>query len=81
MSATPLNVLLVSSSCSEKKATLVNWLPRFVDALQASGHEHQLTHHDLVERDLPHLGAAEMQAWMTPADEAKRRATQARRAV
>lgn len=69
MSATPLNVLLVSSSLFGEKGNSRELASAFVDALQASGHEHQLTHHDLVERDLPHLGAAEMQAWMTPADE------------
>ena len=69
MSATPLNVLLVSSSLFGEKGNSRELASAFADALQASGHEQQLTHHDLVERDLPHLGAAEMQAWMTPADE------------
>ncbi|MGO2415287.1 MULTISPECIES: FMN-dependent NADH-azoreductase [Cobetia] len=69
MSTAPLNVLLVSASLFDDNGNSRVLAASFVRALEASGLQYKLTHHDLVERDLPHLGAAEMQAWMTPADE------------
>ncbi|MDH2422986.1 FMN-dependent NADH-azoreductase [Cobetia amphilecti] len=69
MSKASLNVLLVSASLFADKGNSRALAASFVSALEASGQPFQLTHHDLVERDLPHLDGAEMQAWMTPADE------------
>ncbi|MCO7232526.1 MULTISPECIES: FMN-dependent NADH-azoreductase [unclassified Cobetia] len=69
MSKDSLNVLLVSASLFADKSNSRALASSFVSALEASGQPFQLTHHDLVERDLPHLDSAEMQAWMTPADE------------
>ncbi|MGB2147980.1 MAG: FMN-dependent NADH-azoreductase [Cobetia amphilecti] len=69
MSKASLNVLLVSASLFADKGNSRALASSFVSALEASGQPFQLTHHDLVERDLPHLDGAEMQAWMTPTDE------------
>ncbi|QQK63009.1 FMN-dependent NADH-azoreductase [Cobetia sp. cqz5-12] len=69
MSKASLNVLLVSASLFADKGNSRALATSFLSALEASGQPFQLTHHDLVERDLPHLDGVEMQAWMTPADE------------
>lgn len=66
MSKAPLNILLVSASLFAEKGNSRALASSFVGALEASGQQFQLTHHDLVERDLPHLDGNEMQAWMTP---------------
>ncbi len=69
MANAPLNVLLLSASLFDDKGNSRLLASRLVRSLEATGRNVQLTHHDLVERDLPHLGASEMQAWMTSAEE------------
>lgn len=69
MATAPLNILLVSASLFAEDGNSRVLATSFVGALEASGRQYTLTHHDLVERDLPHLKGAEMQAWMTPAAE------------
>ncbi|MBN7794950.1 FMN-dependent NADH-azoreductase [Parahaliea mediterranea] len=61
-------VLVLNSSLNGAQGNSSRLASQFVSALRQRG-EIEVTERDLANSDLPHLGAEEMRAWATPADE------------
>ncbi|WP_341503716.1 NAD(P)H-dependent oxidoreductase [Gallaecimonas sp. GXIMD4217] len=62
-------VLLLTSSLFAENGQSSAMAAMLKAELQAQGKDVSVTEKDLVALDLPHLGAEEMGAWMTPVDE------------